>query len=140
MNWIRKCRQSMCNLFSHKTCIFYRFEREYWRLLKGLNRNKEYESHFPPHICICTNIFIDKPNQKKTRIFWKIAVQFRKVLLKMIMEYFKHAKMWKCGGINVSIICIVTLLLAEYCGFGWVVGTFFWVFCFCFGIAWTKKF
>ena len=40
------------------------------------------------------------------------------------------------GGINVSIICIVTLFLAEYCGFGWVVGTFFWVFWFCFGIAW----
>ena len=39
-------------------------------------------------------------------------------------------------GINVSIICIETLFLAEYCAFGWVVGTFFWVFWFCFAIAW----
>ena len=38
----------------------------------------------------------------------------------------------KGGGINVCIICIVTLFLAEYCGFGWVVGTFFWIFWFCF--------
>ena len=49
----------------------------------------------------------------------------------MIIDYF---------GINGTITCIVTLFLAEYCGFGWVVGTFFWVFCFCFGIAWTTKF
>ena len=42
-------------------------------------------------------------------------------------------------GINSSIICIVTLFLAEYCGFGWVVGTFFWVFWFCFAIACKKK-
>ena len=58
----------------------------------------------------------------------------------MIMEYCEHGKMWEGGGINVSIICIVTLFLAEYCGFGWVVGTFFWVFWFCFGIAWRTKF
>ena len=38
----------------------------------------------------------------------------------------------KGGGINVYIICIVTLFLAEYCGFGWVVGTFVWIFWFCF--------
>ena len=58
----------------------------------------------------------------------------------MIMEYCEHGKMWEGGGINVSIICIVTLFLTEYCGFGWVVGTFFWVFWFCFGIAWRTKF
>ena len=38
----------------------------------------------------------------------------------------------KVDGINVYIICIVTLFLAEYCGFGWVVGTFVWIFWFCF--------
>ena len=46
---------------------------------------------------------------------------------------------WKSNsriGINVSITCIETLFLAEYCAFGWVVGTFFWVFWFCFAIAW----
>ena len=43
--------------------------------------------------------------------------------------------MIKGGGINASIICIETLFLAEYCGFGWVVGIFFWVFWFCFVIA-----
>ena len=40
-----------------------------------------------------------------------------------------------CGqgdGINVHIICIVMLFLAEYCGFDWVVGAFFWIFWFCF--------
>ena len=42
-------------------------------------------------------------------------------------------------GINASIICIETLFLAEYCGFGWVVGTFFWVFWFCFVIARKTK-
>ena len=35
---------------------------------------------------------------------------------------------------KVCIICIVTLFLAEYCGFGWVVGTFVWIFWFCFRI------
>ena len=51
----------------------------------------------------------------------------------------KQDTKWKAKvkiGINVSIICIETLFLAEYCAFGWVVGTFFWVFWFCFAIAW----
>ena len=51
----------------------------------------------------------------------------------------KRDTRWKAKvriGINVSIICIETLFLAEYCAFGWVVGTFFWVFWFCFAIAW----
>ena len=49
---------------------------------------------------------------------------------------------WKNEGFGIkdSIICIVTLFLAEYCGFGWVVSTFIWVFWFCFGIAWKTKF
>ena len=72
--------------------------------------------------------------------FQRLVYNLARYCWKMIMEYCKHAKMWQAGGINVSIICIVTLFLAEYCGFGWVVGTFFWVFCFCFGIAWTTKF
>ena len=115
----------------------FRFEQEYWRLLKGLNRNKDYESHFFPQICICTNIrFLYSCREYFERLLYNLA----RYCWKMIMEYFKHAKMWKGGGINVSIICIVTLFLAEYCGFGWVVGTFFWVFWFCFGIVWTTKF
>ena len=39
-------------------------------------------------------------------------------------------------GINGTITCIVTLFLAEYCGFGWVVGTFVWCFDYIFAIAW----
>ena len=31
-------------------------------------------------------------------------------------------------GINGTITCIVTLFLAEYCGFGWVVDTLFLIF------------
>ena len=47
----------------------------------------------------------------------------------LFVMWFKPV-MIKGGGINASIICIETLFLAEYCGFGWVVGTFFWVFWF----------
>ena len=62
-----------------------------------------------------------------------ITLKFREVLYKASIIYeYNVVVCGKGGGINVYIICIVTLFLAEYCGFGWVVGTFVWIFWFCF--------
>ena len=67
------------------------------------------------------------------RQFEMIKLKFREVLYKASIIYEHNMVVCgKGGGINVYIICIVTLFLAEYCGFGWVVGTFFWIFWFYF--------
>ena len=67
------------------------------------------------------------------RQFEMIKLTFREVLYKASIIYeYNMVVCGNGGGINVYIICIVTLFLAEYCGFGWVVGTFVWIFWFCF--------
>ena len=48
-----------------------------------------------------------------------ITLKFREVLYKASIIYeYNVVVCGKGGGINVYIICIVTLFLAEYCGFG----------------------
>ena len=67
------------------------------------------------------------------RQFEMIKLTFREVLYKASIIYeYNRVVCGNGGGINVYIIYIVTLFLAEYCGFGWVVGTFFWIFWFYF--------
>ena len=61
---------------------------------------------------------------RATLLFW------RALIASIIYEY-NIVVCGKSGGINVYIICIVTLFLAEYCGLGWVVGTFVWILWFC---------
>ena len=58
------------------------------------------------------------------RQFEMIKLTFREVLYKASIIYeYNRVVCGNGGGINVYIICIVTLFLAEYCGFGWVVPT-----------------
>ena len=53
------------------------------------------------------------------RQFEMIKLKFREVLYKASIIYEHNMVVCgKGGGINVYIICIVTLFLAEYCGFG----------------------
>ena len=48
-----------------------------------------------------------------------IKLTFREVLYKASIIYeYNRVVCGNGGGINVYIICIVTLFLAEYCGFG----------------------
>ena len=90
-------------------------------------------------LILCSNInkkfriFNDELLIEKDKWCCCIARQRKKKVKK------KQDTRWKAKvriGINVSIICIETLFLAEYCAFGWVVGTYSWVFWFCFAIAW----